>query len=142
MHREGHHANDMGRHPWQLTFSLAWLLTGDQATVKTTKSEQLSTSITGTCHANKLSDWRTRRSSKRLKHDTHTQHGRANMLVLSRKLGQEIVIGGNITIQVVDIRGENVRLGIVAPKDVSVHRREVFDAILDQHRQLRGEGLR
>ena len=51
------------------------------------------------------------------------------MLVLSRKRDESIVIAGNITITVVDIRGDKVRLGITAPSEVPVHRREVYDAI-------------
>lgn len=53
------------------------------------------------------------------------------MLVLSRKKNETIVIGDHepITIQVVEIRGDKVRLGIVAPKEIPVHRQEVFDAI-------------
>lgn len=51
------------------------------------------------------------------------------MLVLSRKKNESIVIDNNVTITVVEIRGDKVRLGIVAPKDVPVHRQEVFDAI-------------
>ena len=51
------------------------------------------------------------------------------MLVLSRKNNEAITIGDNITIVVVQIRGDKVRLGIEAPKDVIVHRQEVHDAI-------------
>jgi carbon storage regulator len=51
------------------------------------------------------------------------------MLVLSRKTNESIVIGDNIVITVVDIRGDKVRLGIVAPKEIAVHRREVYDKI-------------
>lgn len=51
------------------------------------------------------------------------------MLVLSRKKNESIVINDNITIVVVDIRGGYVRLGVQAPQDVPVHRREVYDAI-------------
>ncbi len=51
------------------------------------------------------------------------------MLVLSRKKNEQITIGDDITIVVVDIRGDKVRLGIEAPKEVPVHRREVYDAI-------------
>jgi carbon storage regulator len=51
------------------------------------------------------------------------------MLVLSRKVNETIVINDNIVITVVDIRGDKVRLGIDAPKDVPVHRQEVYDAI-------------
>lgn len=58
------------------------------------------------------------------------------MLVLSRHRDGEILIGDDIIISVVDIRGDKVRLGITAPKDVPVHRREVYDAIQreKQHR--------
>jgi carbon storage regulator len=51
------------------------------------------------------------------------------MLVLSRKKDEKIVIGDNISIMVVEIRGDKVRLGIEAPREISVHRREVYDAI-------------
>ncbi len=51
------------------------------------------------------------------------------MLVLSRKKNEVIIIGDNIVVTVVDIRGDKVRLGIEAPKDVPVHRREIYDAI-------------
>ncbi len=51
------------------------------------------------------------------------------MLVLSRKKHESIIIGDNIVVMVVEVRGDKVRLGIEAPRDVSVHRREVYDAI-------------
>jgi carbon storage regulator len=51
------------------------------------------------------------------------------MLVLSRHRDESIIIGDNIIVTVVDIRGDKVRLGINAPKEISVHRQEVFDAI-------------
>jgi carbon storage regulator len=51
------------------------------------------------------------------------------MLVLSRKAGEQIVISDTITITIVEIRGDKVRIGIEAPPDVVVHRQEVWDAI-------------
>ena len=51
------------------------------------------------------------------------------MLVLSRKKNESIVINNDITIVVVDIRSDKVRLGVDAPKEVPVHRQEVFNAI-------------
>ena len=51
------------------------------------------------------------------------------MLVLSRKKNESIVINDDITIVVVEIRGDKVRLGVDAPKEVPVHRQEVYDAI-------------
>jgi carbon storage regulator len=59
------------------------------------------------------------------------------MLVLSRKKNESIVINNDITIVVVEIRGDKVRLGIEAPKEVPVHRREVYDAI---KRNEQGDG--
>lgn len=57
------------------------------------------------------------------------------MLVLSRKKEESIVIADNIVITVVEIRGDKVRLGIVAPKDVPVHREEVHNAIQQEQKQ-------
>lgn len=51
------------------------------------------------------------------------------MLVLSRQKDETIMIGDDVEITIVDVRGDKVRLGIVAPKNISVHRREVYDAI-------------
>ena len=51
------------------------------------------------------------------------------MLVLSRKKNESIVINDNITVVVVEVRRDRVRLGVECPKEVPVHRREVFDAI-------------
>lgn len=51
------------------------------------------------------------------------------MLILSRKRDESIVIGDDIVITVVDIRGDKVRLGIEAPRDTPVHRQEVYEAI-------------
>ncbi len=51
------------------------------------------------------------------------------MLVLSRQKDESIIIGDNIEITIVDVRGDKVRLGINAPKTVSVHRKEIYDAI-------------
>ena len=51
------------------------------------------------------------------------------MLVLSRQKDESIIIGDNIEVIIVDVRGDKVRLGINAPKNVTVHRREVYEAI-------------
>lgn len=51
------------------------------------------------------------------------------MLILTRRLGEKIVIGGNITITILGVRGNQVRVGIEAPRDVPVHREEIQDRI-------------
>ena len=56
------------------------------------------------------------------------------MLVLSRKKNETIVIDNDITVVVVEIRGDRVRLGIEAPRQVPVHRSEVYEAILERGR--------
>ena len=60
------------------------------------------------------------------------------MLVLSRKKNDSIVINDDITIVVVEIRGDKVRLGVEAPKEVPVHRNEVYEAI--RRNQQAGNG--
>jgi len=57
------------------------------------------------------------------------------MLVLSRKKDESIIINDHIRVTVVEIRGDKVRLGIEAPKDITVHRREVYEAIQNQKAQ-------
>jgi carbon storage regulator len=52
------------------------------------------------------------------------------MLVLTRKPDQSIMVGSDIEITILEVRGEQVRVGIRAPKNVAVHRKEVFDQIL------------
>ncbi|MFB3107138.1 MAG: carbon storage regulator CsrA [Pseudomonadales bacterium] len=57
------------------------------------------------------------------------------MLVLSRQRDQSIIIGDNIVITIVDVRGDKVKLGIEAPREISVHRQEVYEAIQRENRQ-------
>jgi carbon storage regulator len=52
-----------------------------------------------------------------------------SMLVLTRKRGEKIVINNDITVTVIEIRGDKIRIGVDAPKDVAVHRSEVYEAI-------------
>jgi carbon storage regulator len=58
------------------------------------------------------------------------------MLVLTRKVGQSIVIGDEIEVVILEVRGEQVRVGIRAPKNVSVHRKEIYEQI---HEEVSGE---
>ena len=59
----------------------------------------------------------------------------AEVLVLSRQRDESIMIGDNVEIIIVDVRGDKVRLGIAAPKKIPVHRREIYDAIQREKRQ-------
>ena len=64
------------------------------------------------------------------------------MLVLSRQRDESIMIGDNIVVTIVDIRGDKVRLGINAPSEIPVHRQEVYEAIRRENQDaagLRGE---
>jgi carbon storage regulator len=63
------------------------------------------------------------------------------MLVLSRKKNEKIIIGGNIEIKVVEILGGKVKLGVDAPKEVSVHRHEVYEAIQKEMKENYGSNL-
>lgn len=60
------------------------------------------------------------------------------MLVLSRQRDESIMIGDNVQITIVDIRGDKVRLGIVAPAEIAVHRKEIYDAIQRENRKAAG----
>lgn len=60
------------------------------------------------------------------------------MLILTRKIGETIAIGDDIKIQVVEIKGKQVRLGVKAPKATTVHREEIYQRIQEQNRQAAG----
>lgn len=55
------------------------------------------------------------------------------MLILTRKVGEVLVIGDDVEVTVLGVRGQQVRLGIKAPKDVSVHRQEIYDKIQSEN---------
>ncbi|MDR0323750.1 MAG: carbon storage regulator CsrA [Treponema sp.] len=56
------------------------------------------------------------------------------MLILSRKINEKIVIGEDISVSIIEIRGDQVRIGIDAPKKIKVFRQEVFDAIKSENK--------
>ena len=51
------------------------------------------------------------------------------MLILTRRVGEALMVGGDITVTVMGVKGNQVRLGINAPKDVTVHREEIYDRV-------------
>lgn len=57
------------------------------------------------------------------------------MLVLSRKMGESIIIGDNIEISIVDIQGDNIRIGINAPKTIKIFRKEVYQEIQAENKR-------
>lgn len=57
------------------------------------------------------------------------------MLVITRKPGQRVLIGENIEIQIVDVQGDQVRIGIDAPKDISILRKELLDEVKEVNRE-------
>jgi len=56
------------------------------------------------------------------------------MLILSRKINEKVIIGDDISVSIIEIRGDQVRIGIDAPKKVKVFRQEVFDAIMAENK--------
>ena len=55
------------------------------------------------------------------------------MLILTRRVGESVMIGDEVTITVLGVKGNQVRIGINAPKDVSVHRQEIYERIRKEH---------
>jgi carbon storage regulator len=62
------------------------------------------------------------------------------MLVLSRQKDESIMIGDDVEVIIVDVRGDKVRLGITAPKSIPVHRREVYEAIKREKAEKQAKG--
>ena len=64
------------------------------------------------------------------------------MLALTRKKGESLVINNNIEISILEVRGDQIKIGITAPKDVPIYRKEVYKQIQEENRaSVRAEGL-
>ena len=57
------------------------------------------------------------------------------MLILTRRVGETVVIGNDVTVTVLGVKGNQVRIGVNAPRDVAVHREEIFERIKREHEQ-------
>ncbi|MFP4312217.1 MAG: carbon storage regulator CsrA, partial [Nitriliruptoraceae bacterium] len=64
------------------------------------------------------------------------------MLVLSRRLGESIVIGNEVTVRVIEVRGDQVKLGIDAPRSVQIHREEIFLELQAENESVAGASAR
>ena len=63
------------------------------------------------------------------------------MLILTRKLGESIIIGENVRLSVVEINKNNVKIGINAPKDITIYREEVFERIKEENKMSSTSGI-
>jgi carbon storage regulator len=63
------------------------------------------------------------------------------MLILTRKLGESIIIGENVQLSVVEINKNNIKLGINAPKDITIYRQEVFEKIKEENEMSSISGI-
>ena len=63
-----------------------------------------------------------------------------HMLILTRRVGETLMIGDEVTVTVLGVKGNQVRIGVNAPRDVSVHREEIYDRIKNEQDQQNGTG--
>ena len=68
--------------------------------------------------------------------------GRVIMLILTRRVGEKLIIGETVTVTVLGVKGNQIRLGVEAPRDIQVHREEIFKRILKEREKLNGAASR
>ena len=59
------------------------------------------------------------------------------MLILSRRVGEKLIIGENVTVTILGVKGKQIRIGIDAPRDIAVNREEIYQRILKEQKALR-----
>ena len=59
------------------------------------------------------------------------------MLILTRRIGEKLIIGDNVTVTVLNVKGRQVRIGIDAPRDVTIHREEIYQRVLKEQKSLK-----
>ena len=64
------------------------------------------------------------------------------MLILTRRIGEKLIIGENVTVTILAAKGSQIRIGIEAPRDIQVHREEIFQRILNERKELSGSNRR
>ena len=63
------------------------------------------------------------------------------MLILTRRVGEKLMIGDDISVTILGVKGNQVRIGVHAPSDVAIHREEIYDRIQDEERELKRNGV-
>jgi len=69
---------------------------------------------------------------------TNNLQEKSNMLILTRRVGETLMIGDEVTVTVLGVKGNQVRIGVNAPKDVSVHREEIYERIKNEQKEAQG----
>ena len=62
------------------------------------------------------------------------------MLILTRRVGETVMVGNDVTVTIVGVKGNQIRIGVTAPKDVTVHREEIYERIKHEREQTKDHG--